>query len=99
MIDRDVLIADDLISSVIKILRASYPHVRVGDKMPANVDVIMLYTDIPPPRVPTNSHAVHIHFTNGHWITSWQDPCDMTFHILDSKYFHRRIQDIMPRVQ
>ncbi|KAH3702798.1 hypothetical protein DPMN_077824 [Dreissena polymorpha] len=33
--------------------------------MPAEVEVIMLYTVLPPSRVPTNSYAVNVHITNG----------------------------------
>jgi hypothetical protein len=90
------LTSDDVIAYFLQMLQEYFPTVLVGTILQAEFQVLLTYTVQPRPRIPLNRLAVNIHFTNQHWVTSWQDPCTRTIHIFDSLTSSTRLQEILP---
>ena len=93
------LIPDDVISFMLNLIRRDYSNINVGALLPAEVEIHLVSTKRPPPCVPVDTHAVNIHYTNQHWITSWQDPCDRKVKVYDSLHNSNRIPTILPALK
>ncbi|KAH3864363.1 hypothetical protein DPMN_027380 [Dreissena polymorpha] len=92
-------IPDEVISNVLTVVRQQWSNTNIGFRLPAEVEVLHSHTDVSSIlTVPVNVHAVNIHFLNGHWLTSWQDPCDLTIKIYDSLHSNRQLSTLMPKL-
>ena len=90
-------ITDDVINRVLLLMTQQWPEVNVAFRLPSVVEVLRREAstaDIV--LVPVNKHAVNIHYLDSHWVTSWQDPCDLTVKIYDSKQNSNRLMKLLP---